>query len=87
MKMHKIKATARDYEESSGWDTWEKEASEFPWIYPANETCLIIKGSATVTDIEGNSLEFGIGDLVKFPKGLECNWKIHSDIEKKYLLH
>ncbi len=84
--MHKIKATEKDYKKAESWDSWEKEASVFPWKYPANETCLIIKGSATVSDFEGNELHFSEGDLVTFKKGLECNWKIHQDIEKRYIL-
>ncbi|MGC9342891.1 MAG: cupin domain-containing protein [Bacteroidales bacterium] len=86
-KMYVLKASKADYKKSESWDTWEKEESEFPWKYPANETCLILKGSATVRDFEGNEIRFGEGDLVHFPKGLECIWKIHSKIEKKYLLY
>ena len=87
MRMHKVKATSQDYEKSQNWDTWLKEASEFPWKYLTDETCLILRGSATVRDFEGNELNFSEGDLVSFKKGLECVWKIHRDIEKKYILH
>lgn len=86
MKMHKVKASPRDYQKSESWNTWKKEVSEFPWKYPANERCLILKGYARVTDIDGNTLDFGEGDLVTFPKGLECKWKIIRDVEKKYML-
>ncbi len=87
MKMHKRRATPEDYRKTESWEVWKKEASEFPWKYPANEICLILKGSARVRDLEGNVLDFHEGDLVNFPKGLECNWKISRDIEKKYLLY
>jgi hypothetical protein len=84
--MHKIKASQKEKEEAATWDIWKKEVSQFPWKYPSNERCLILKGSATVTDTEGNEIHFQEGDLVYFPKGLECHWKIHSDIEKRYVL-
>ena len=82
--MFKVKATQKDHDLAENWDTWEKEESEFPWIYNATEICLILNGSATVTDTQGTKLHFEKGDLVTFPKGLECRWKIHKRIEKRY---
>lgn len=87
LKAFKIKATQKDFETASIWDCWEKEESEFPWKYYATETCLILKGSATIKDHTGYELRIGEGDLVTFPKGLECTWKIHFRIEKKYTFH
>lgn len=84
--MFKVKASPGDYEKSESWDTWEKEISEFPWKYSSNETCLILEGSATVSDFDNNELRFGEGDLVTFKKGLTCHWKIHQPIRKKYIL-
>lgn len=86
-RMYVIKAIPTDYAKAASWDSWEKEESEFPWKYPANETCIILNGSATVKDFDGNEISFGEGDIVHFKKGLECTWKIHQKIEKKYLLH
>jgi len=86
-KMSKRKSSRQDFEKARDWKTWEKEVSEFPWKYHMNETCLILKGSATVKDFEGNELHFASGDMVSFSKGLECHWKIHEDMEKKYLLY
>lgn len=85
--MYVTKASSADYNKAQSWDTWEKEESEFPWKYPANETCLILKGSAVVNDFQGNEIRFAEGDLVHFKKGLECKWKIISKIEKKYILY
>ena len=65
--------------------TWSKEKSEFPWFYDDSETCYILEGEAEATDNSGNKIEFRAGDMVKFEKGLQCNWKIKKDIKKKYL--
>ncbi len=85
-QMSKIKSGPQDFKKAENWEIWEKEVSEFPWKYHMNETCLILKGSATVKDFNGNEISFAEGDLVTFKKGLECLWKIHEDMKKKYIL-
>lgn len=66
------------------WPIWEKEASEFPWHYDATERCYILEGSVIVTPENGESVEIKKGDLVTFPKGMSCTWKIIKDIRKHY---
>ncbi|SDC29339.1 hypothetical protein SAMN05216323_102450 [Williamwhitmania taraxaci] len=66
------------------WTIWTKEVSEFPWHYDEKETCYILEGQANVIDTEGNSIVFGPGDWVEFPKGVNCTWKINSPIKKRY---
>ena len=69
------------------WPVWEKEESEFDWEYSDKETCYILKGKAQVFDENGTILvEFGKGDLVVFPPGLRCKWKILENIRKHYNL-
>ncbi|MFH0862797.1 MAG: cupin domain-containing protein [Candidatus Altiarchaeota archaeon] len=67
------------------WGIWEKEPSEFPWSYSEKETCYIIDGEAEVTAKDGKKASFKAGDLVEFPVGLECTWKIKKRIRKRYL--
>lgn len=62
----------------------KKEASEFPWEYDQQETCLIIAGEVTVTNGQGERFDFGAGDWVVFPKGLTCRWKIKKHVQKHY---
>lgn len=62
---------------------WEKEPSEFPWSYDEKETCLILEGEVTV-ESAGQTVRFGPGDLVIFPQGLECTWKVHRTVRKHY---
>jgi uncharacterized cupin superfamily protein len=66
------------------WPIWEKESCEFPWSYADQETCYIIEGKAEVESEDGQKVEFEKGDLVIFPKGLNCTWKISTPIKKHY---
>ena len=66
------------------WPIWEKEISTFDWHYDENETCYILEGKATVAKKTGRSVTFAKGDLVIFPKGLSCVWKVHERIKKHY---
>lgn len=63
---------------------WEKEPSEFPWHYDERETCLILEGEVTVEG-GGQTVRFGPGDLVIFPQGLDCTWKIRRAVRKHYV--
>ncbi len=66
------------------WSIWEEAESEFPWQYPETETCYILEGNVTVTPDGGTPVELEAGDLVTFPKGMSCNWKITKAIRKHY---
>ncbi len=66
-----------------GWPVWEKEASEFDWHYDSCEQCYFLEGDVTV-DAQGESVHFGKGDFVIFPKGLSCTWKIKKAVRKHY---
>ncbi|MDY6938797.1 MAG: cupin domain-containing protein [Cyanobacteriota bacterium] len=68
----------------SNWAIWTKEASEFPWTYDAEETCYFLEGDVVVTPDGGEPVEMGKGDLVTFPVGMSCTWKIRADVKKHY---
>ncbi len=82
--MKKWKPTEQEINETNSWGTWSKEASEFPWQYDDMETCYILEGKAEVKSVDGHEITFEKGDMVQFEPGLECTWKIISDINKKY---
>lgn len=67
------------------WPIWEKEVSKFDWSYDQKETCYILKGKAEVETPDGK-VSFGKGDLVTFPEGMDCKWKILEDVKKHYTL-
>jgi uncharacterized cupin superfamily protein len=66
------------------WPVWAKEASEFPWTYDDQEVCFFLEGDVVVTPEGGEPVEVGKGDLVTFPKGMSCTWKIRKDVRKHY---
>jgi len=65
------------------WPIWEKEPSDFPWHYDETEVCYILEGRVIVTS-DNERAEFGQGDLVTFPRGLDCRWQVLEKIRKHY---
>ena len=65
------------------WPIWQCEASTFDWAYTEQETCLLLEGEVTVRD-ENDSVNFGAGDMVIFPEGLECTWQVKKPVKKHY---
>jgi uncharacterized cupin superfamily protein len=66
------------------WPIWEKEVSKFDWHYDEQESCYLLKGKVTVTTKGGEKAEFGAGDFVVFPQGLNCVWDIQEAVRKHY---
>ena len=66
------------------WPIWEKGPSEFPWEYFEDETSYIVSGHAIVTPETGPTVEIRQGDLVTFPSGLICKWRIVAPFRKHY---
>ncbi len=66
------------------WPIWEKEVSRFDWYYDEPEECYFLEGKVVVESKDGSKVEFGKGDLVKFPQGLACVWDIKEPVRKHY---
>lgn len=66
------------------WPIWTKEISEFPWSYDSQEICYFLAGAVVVTPDGGKPVSIGTGDLVTFPAGMTCTWKITSAVKKHY---
>ncbi len=66
------------------WPIWTKEVSEFPWEYDEQEVCFFLAGEVVVTADDGVQAHFGKGDLVTFPVGLKCTWKVIQPVRKHY---
>lgn len=67
------------------WPIWKKGIGEWPWKYDRRETCYFLRGRVEV-EVNGETQTFGRGDLVIFPVGLSCTWRILEPVEKHYLL-
>ena len=68
----------------TSWPIWKKEVSEFPWHYDEQEICYLLEGEVDVTPDGGAPVSFGAGDLVTFPAGMGCYWKITRAVCKHY---
>ena len=82
-----IESKSKDDLEKMGvlsWPIWEKEISTFDWHYDAAEQCYILEGKVRVEPAEGKAVEFGPGDFVTFPKGMDCVWKVSQPVRKHY---
>ncbi|PIE52195.1 cupin [Candidatus Fermentibacteria bacterium] len=66
------------------WPVWSKDISEFPWVYDMEEVCYILEGRAEIISDDGEEAVITSGDLVTFPCGMKCRWKITSPIRKHY---
>lgn len=86
MKIKVTKPSAQELEklDVKRWPTWSHGPGSFPWEYDCTETAYVLEGEITVT-ADGESVSFGAGDLVVFPKGLVCEWHIKKAIRKHYL--
>ena len=65
------------------WPIWTKEPSVFDWHYDEQETCFFLEGEVTVKTTEGE-ISLAQGDLVTFPKGLDCTWEVKKAVRKHY---
>jgi len=65
------------------WSAWECEPSTFDWHYDTKETFYVKEGEVTVTHT-GGKVRFSTGDIVTFPKGMDCTWTVHNTIRKVY---
>jgi len=68
----------------STWPIWECDVSEFPWTYDEQETAYILEGRVEVTPEGGEPVVIEAGDLVVFPAGMRCTWKVLAPIRKHY---
>jgi len=66
------------------WPIWTKEISEFPWGYDTQETCYFLEGEVIVTPENQSPVKLNKNDLVIFPSGMKCTWKILKDVKKHY---
>ena len=86
MKIEIKKPKKEDMEKDGvmSWPIWEKEVSRFDWVYDSIEECYLLEGKVVVQTEDGERVEFGKGDFVTFPKGLNCIWDIKVPVKKHY---
>lgn len=67
----------------SAWSPWSCEPSRFDWEYSADERAYVQAGHVRIHTAAG-AVEIKAGDLVLFPKGLQCSWEVIEPIRKVY---
>ncbi|MBF0300275.1 MAG: cupin domain-containing protein [Oligoflexia bacterium] len=65
------------------WAKWECAPSTFQWEYSQEEVAYVFTGKVVVKT-EWEEVEVNSGDLVVFPKGLKCEWKVIESLKKVY---
>ncbi len=79
------KADKSQISEMTAWPVWTKEVSTFNWEYTETEEAYIVQGQVRISNLDRTeSVEFGAGDYVIFPKGLKVQWEILSPLKKHY---
>jgi uncharacterized protein len=79
------KPTADEIATCSKWPVWTCEPKTFDYEYTETETCLILEGAAKISSTDGKDfVRFAANDLVIFPVGLKCVWKIEKAVKKHY---
>ena len=65
---------------------WECTPGSFNWNYCQDETAVIMSGEAFITTEDGSERHLRPGDLVFFPAGSSCTWRITAPIRKSAVL-
>ena len=72
--------TSRDW--NSTVVVWDCTPGSFKWHYSKDETVHFLSGEAYMTDETGEEHRFGAGDIVFFPAGTTCRWRVTKHIKK-----
>lgn len=65
---------------------WQCTPGVFEWHYDDDETIYVIEGEAFLTSSDGKERQFGAGDMVFFPAGSSCTWRITKTVRKFAIL-
>jgi hypothetical protein len=76
------KSVARSYDWTENIVVWDCTAGSFEWHYCQDETAVVISGEAFILDKQGAERRLGPGDVVFFPAGASCTWRVPERIRK-----
>jgi uncharacterized cupin superfamily protein len=66
---------------------WECTPGSFDWHYSEDETCVITSGEVFITQANSQERRLGPGDMVFFPAGCLCHWRVTSKVRKVAIMH
>src|SRR5271170_5837821 len=61
---------------------WDCTVGDFRWHYDRDEIIYLLAGEAFVSTGTGTERRLKAGDLVYFPAGFVCNWRITQPVRK-----
>jgi uncharacterized protein len=61
---------------------WECTVGTFVWRYGEDETVYIISGEVFISTKNGEEKRLGPGDMVFFPGGISCKWRVTIPVRK-----
>jgi len=77
-----VKMLSRSRDWTSSIIVWECTPGRFSYHYNKDEILFVISGHATITNKEGQKLDFEPGAVVYVPAGTSCIWDIKDRIRK-----
>jgi uncharacterized cupin superfamily protein len=78
----RTKSVARSYDWTENIVVWDCTAGRFQWHYSQDETAVVISGEAFILNEQGEERRLGPGDVVFFPAGTSCTWRVPDSIRK-----
>jgi uncharacterized protein len=79
-------ASAKMLSRSRDWTAsiivWDCTPGRFSYYYKKDEILFVISGQATITNKEGQKLDFEPGAVVYIPAGASCVWDVKDRIRK-----
>ena len=80
------KQIVRSSDRTSHAMIWDCTEGRFNWHYNKDETLVVLEGEAFLTIDDGKERRIGPGDVVFFPAGCSCQWRVTSYIRKVAVL-
>lgn len=65
---------------------WQSESGAWKINYTEYEYCEILEGTSVITDLEGQSQTFSVGDRFIIPAGFQGVWQVVTPCRKVYVI-
>lgn len=65
---------------------WQSSVGTKTVNYTEEEVCVILEGRVRLTDLNGNSKEFGAGSTFALPAGFKGTWETLEPVKKVYVI-
>ncbi|MCU7996853.1 cupin domain-containing protein [Shewanella sp. SM101] len=66
---------------------WQSESGAWKINYTEYEYCEILEGMSVITDLQGQSQTFTVGDRFIIPAGFQGTWEVVEPCRKVYVIY